>query len=347
MLGHPGRVLVTAVVAASLHLVPLPANAQSAQWLDREISGPPARYGHTMTYDSARGVTVVVGGIPANAPTTWEWNGSVWTQRMVTTPPVYSGAAAVYDSTRGVTVIFGGLAVGAVPIGQTWEWNGTVWTQQMVTGPSARYGHSMVYDSARGVTVLFGGTNSDTPAFGDTWELGVPCATPLSWATQPQSTITCPANAADFSAAASGGSGQFAYNWQIQTAANTWATLGSNPASVPCSGGGGAGSGFAFASQPSSSSTPINVSGCLGVQHWQIRAVVTDNAACGSATSNSATLIVCPADFNCSGAVTIQDIFDFLTAWFGEYVSADFNHDGRITVQDIFDFLAAWFAGCD
>jgi hypothetical protein len=25
---------------------------------------------------------------------------------------------------------------------------------------------------------------------------------------------------------------------------------------------------------------------------------------------------------------------------------ADFNHAGGLTVQDIFDFLAAWFAGC-
>ena len=54
----------------------------------------------------------------------------------------------------------------------------------------------------------------------------------------------------------------------------------------------------------------------------------------------------CPADFNGTGGLTVQDIFDFLAAWFSGAPSADFNHVGGITVQDIFDFLAAWFAGC-
>jgi hypothetical protein len=31
---------------------------------------------------------------------------------------------------------------------------------------------------------------------------------------------------------------------------------------------------------------------------------------------SAATCKACPADFNNSGAVNIQDIFDFLTAWF-------------------------------
>ena len=54
----------------------------------------------------------------------------------------------------------------------------------------------------------------------------------------------------------------------------------------------------------------------------------------------------CLADFNGSGTVTVQDIFDFLTAWFAASPRADVNRSGTITVQDIFDFLTAWFAGC-
>jgi hypothetical protein len=42
----------------------------------------------------------------------------------------------------------------------------------------------------------------------------------------------------------------------------------------------------------------------------------------------------------------VQDIFDFLGAFFVGSLSADFNHSGTTTVQDIFDFLAAYFAGC-
>ena len=54
----------------------------------------------------------------------------------------------------------------------------------------------------------------------------------------------------------------------------------------------------------------------------------------------------CPGDFNCSGTATVQDIFDFLAAWFMTAPAADFNGAGGVTVQDIFDFLAAWFQGC-
>ena len=54
----------------------------------------------------------------------------------------------------------------------------------------------------------------------------------------------------------------------------------------------------------------------------------------------------CPADFNESGALTVQDIFDFLAAWFAMSPSADFNFSGTVSVQDIFDFLTAYFSGC-
>ena len=54
----------------------------------------------------------------------------------------------------------------------------------------------------------------------------------------------------------------------------------------------------------------------------------------------------CRADFNGASGVSVQDIFDFLAAWFASDPRADVNASGTVTVQDIFDFLAAWFAGC-
>jgi GH15 family glucan-1,4-alpha-glucosidase len=49
-------------------------------------------------------------------------------------------------------------------------------------------------------------------------------------------------------------------------------------------------------------------------------------------------------DWNQSGEISVQDIFDFLTSWFGG--NGDFNGANGTSPQDIFDFLAAWFAGC-
>jgi hypothetical protein len=55
----------------------------------------------------------------------------------------------------------------------------------------------------------------------------------------------------------------------------------------------------------------------------------------------------CKADYNQSGTVTVQDIFDFLSAYFTSDPRADINASGTITVQDIFDFLSAYFLGCN
>lgn len=54
----------------------------------------------------------------------------------------------------------------------------------------------------------------------------------------------------------------------------------------------------------------------------------------------------CPGDFNGSGAVSVQDIFDFLAAYFAADPNADFNRSGALSVQDLFDFLAAYFGPC-
>ncbi|MFN7020566.1 MAG: GC-type dockerin domain-anchored protein [Phycisphaerales bacterium] len=56
---------------------------------------------------------------------------------------------------------------------------------------------------------------------------------------------------------------------------------------------------------------------------------------------------LCIADFNNSGEVTVQDLFDFFAAYFAGDPRADVNNDGTLAVQDIFDYLALYFAGCD
>jgi hypothetical protein len=54
----------------------------------------------------------------------------------------------------------------------------------------------------------------------------------------------------------------------------------------------------------------------------------------------------CLANFNQVGGVTVQDVFDFLSAWFVGDAAADFNGANGVSVQDVFDFLSGYFTGC-
>lgn len=56
--------------------------------------------------------------------------------------------------------------------------------------------------------------------------------------------------------------------------------------------------------------------------------------------------IRCPGDFNHDGAITSQDFFDFISAFFSGSITADFNGDGVLSSQDFFDFIVAFFQGC-
>ncbi len=54
----------------------------------------------------------------------------------------------------------------------------------------------------------------------------------------------------------------------------------------------------------------------------------------------------CRADFNGVDGVGVQDVFDFVSAWFAGDQRADFDGSGALSAEDIFAFLGAWFAGC-
>ena len=78
-----------------------PGPAETWEWngttwsLVSPAISPPPRYGAGMTYDSARGITVMFGGTapvfgpagPISLTDTWEWNGSTWRQALSTPLP--------------------------------------------------------------------------------------------------------------------------------------------------------------------------------------------------------------------------------------------------------------------
>ena len=66
----------------------------------------------------------------------------------------------------------------------------------------------------------------------------------------------------------------------------------------------------------------------------------------GEATTIGVFLRFCLSDFNCNGAATVQNIFDFLAGFFASDPRADAHRNGAVIVQDIFDFLSSFFAGC-
>jgi len=134
---------------------------------------PPERDDHAMSYDLARGVTVLFGGEDFNfnqLTETWEWNGTSWQNRQpATAPPGRLGGPMCYDLARGVTVLFGGVS-GPTDLADTWEWNGTNWRQvSTIHAPSPRSHHAMAFDATRGRAVLFGGDHGGVLQ-ADTWE---------------------------------------------------------------------------------------------------------------------------------------------------------------------------------
>lgn len=67
--------------------------------------------------------------------------------------------------------------------------------------------------------------------------------------------------------------------------------------------------------------------------------------------SQCQTQVACRVDYDNSGTVGIQDIFNFLLAYFSgspgpSPPSGDFDQSGGLSVQDIFAFLNAYFSGC-
>lgn len=225
-----------------------------------------------MVYDSARHRVVLFGGnaAPSGAVQfndTWEWDGTAWILASVTGPSARAAASFAFNAGRSRSVLYGGCAgSGCVWLGDTWEWTGSFWTQLSISGPPARVQASMSYDVPRHRIVLFGGWRG--AALNETWELRVIGSPAITL--QPLPTSVCTGWMAFFGVTASGTG--LSYQWR-----RAGVNLGDGP-----TGTGSVVSG--------ATTSALTVTGVTSADAGIYDCVITN--ACGSITSNSATLDV-------------------------------------------------------
>jgi hypothetical protein len=92
--------------------------------------------GFGLTFDAARGRTILFGGISVCGGSgcpylndTWEWDGIAWVERSIAVrPPLGADGSLAYDSSKGRSVLFGsrnctgGTLGGCTTSYQTWEY---------------------------------------------------------------------------------------------------------------------------------------------------------------------------------------------------------------------------------
>ena len=157
-----------------------------ADWMQRAPAGAPGpRFGHAMTFDARRGVSVVFGGFVNGAggvgSDTWAYDGSAWVPVATATRP----AGCVFPAlsthrAHGVLVLTGGSGSASQALA-TYVWDGLDWQAGPAAPPelASRQGHATAYDEAREALVLFGGASiarGGAVPRADTWELSTPAS---------------------------------------------------------------------------------------------------------------------------------------------------------------------------
>jgi hypothetical protein len=147
---------------------------KGARWQKISASGPGARNGAAIVYDSRRKHIVMFGGIGEDRqyrPGTWILEGDVWRKAASEDPPLRATHQMVFDSRAGVVLLYGGGFIEGtrgIRRGDMWRWDGKRWTAIEMSGPTPgpRVGHAMAYDRKRGRAVLFGGCSEGTARWG-------------------------------------------------------------------------------------------------------------------------------------------------------------------------------------
>jgi len=128
-----------------------------------------------MTFDSARGRTVLFGGANAagnQSNETWIWDGNTWSRANTARRPApRMRAGFAYLPRIGAAVLFGG-GNGSATFQDTWLFDGQDWSQvSTTTTPPARWDTRAVYDSVRQTVLLHGGADvAYTQNLDDLWQ---------------------------------------------------------------------------------------------------------------------------------------------------------------------------------
>jgi len=130
------------------------------QWYKASVTGPSARSGAAMAYDSHRKVVVLFGGTETagySTDGTWEWDGSEWTN-VVTVSPEPGTGQMVYDTAAEKMIYYDSVSR------KTFSYDGQTWELLAENGPQ-RNGFRMVYNSIEGSVLISGGINTSTYTF--------------------------------------------------------------------------------------------------------------------------------------------------------------------------------------
>lgn len=258
----------------------------------------------------ASGTFSSVGGTPARQIA--RWNGTAWTAAGNGLDlPAFT--MIVHDGRLIATASFDGS-------GALHAWDGIAWTG--FGGPST--GSVIAAHSYRNEIVI--GGSFQTAGGKVARHLARWSQTGLPWiTTQVSSSCT---SAPTITAVVPGGYGPATYRWNRNGAP---ISDGQSP-----SGSGAVISGASTQTLSIAAGTPADRG------NFTLRVALP----CNSIQSDPVTLSFCLVDFNCSGALETQDIFDFLGAWFAGSLSADFDRSGSLSVNDLFAYLNAWFTSC-
>jgi hypothetical protein len=134
-------------------------------------AGPPARAGHALVFDFARGEVLLFGGAGADGgllADTWAFRDDRWQPRATTGPsPRRYSAVAFFGGTDEVLLQGGQTATGTAD--DTWAWDGVRW-RALDAGVLAAEQHQLASDAPRGRVLLAGGREGDGGPRAQPWE---------------------------------------------------------------------------------------------------------------------------------------------------------------------------------